>query len=155
MGKIVKFTILITILITILLTLPSILCAETYKWVNEDGVVTYSQTPPPDVDTETVHIKSAPPKSGQSSREKLDNLRQRMADSAEDRELQKTKQKEEKEIAALKQQNCEAARGNLQRLEGLGSRLYKKGGEYMRLTEEERQSLMQEERENIKANCEP
>lgn len=142
-----------TILITILLFLPSILYAETYKWVNEEGVVTYSQTPPPNSDSETVHVRSAPPKSGPSSKEKLDNLRQRMVDSAEDRDLEKQKQQKEKEIAALKQQNCKAARSNLQKLEGLGSRLYKKDGEYKRLSEEERQSLMQEARKNIKDNC--
>ncbi len=149
MEQIVKYT----ILIAMLLSLPSILCAETYKWVNEEGVVTYSQTPPPDADVEKVKIRSSAPTPGSSSKQKLDSLRQRMTDSAEDRDIKKTKQKEEKEELALKRQNCEAARSNLQKLEALGSRLYMKDGEYKRLSEEERQSLMQQEREHIKANC--
>ena len=146
-----KFAILILILIS--LSLPSLLFADTYKWVNEDGVVTYSQTPPPGIEAERVNVRGSNKPTGPSSKEKLDQLRQRMADSVEDRALEKKKLDEEKSKLAIQSKNCEAARSNLQKLNGLGNRLYKKDGEYKRLTEEERQSLMQEAREQIKSNC--
>lgn len=136
-----------------LISLPSILFAETYKWINEEGVVTYSQTPPPDVEAERINIRSGTPVSGQSSKDKLDQLRQKAADKAEDRDMEKQQQQEKQSLTAMKQKNCEIAHSNLQKLEGLGTRLYKKDGEYKRLSEEERQSLMQQAREQIKSNC--
>jgi hypothetical protein len=129
--------------------------AETYRWVNDEGVVTYSQTPPPDHQAERVELRgTAAPSDSQKSQTRLDQLRQRLADREEDRQLAKKQRQETKEAQQHKHQNCEAARSNLRNLQGLGNRLYKSEGEYRRLTEEERQNRMQQARENIKANCE-
>ncbi|MCU7927723.1 MAG: DUF4124 domain-containing protein [Candidatus Thiodiazotropha sp. (ex Dulcina madagascariensis)] len=127
--------------------------AETYRWVSEDGVVTYSQTPPPDVKAETVKIKSAPSSDAEVSKERLQNLRQRLADSEEDRALKKSEEKEQSEEQATNKKNCGAARKNLQQLTALGNRLYKTGDEYVRLTEENRQKRMQQARDQIKEYC--
>ncbi|MEJ2453363.1 MAG: DUF4124 domain-containing protein [Candidatus Thiodiazotropha sp.] len=132
---------------------PQPLLAETYKWVNEEGVVTYSQTPPPSGEAERVKLRETTPSGSQSSQTKLNKLRQQMADSAEDRELEKQEQEKADKEKKVKQQNCQSARDNLRKLEGLGNRLYKMEGEYRRLSEEERQRLMQQEQEHIKANC--
>jgi hypothetical protein len=149
MEKIVKYVILISLLVT----LPSLVSAETFKWVDKNGVVTYSQTPPQDADAERIDESGIKKDPGPSSKEKLNQLRQRMADSAEDRDLDKKKKEKEKSALAVKKKNCDAARANLQKLKGLGTRLYKKDGEYKRLTEEERQSLMEQARAQIKSNC--
>ena len=142
------------IFITLLLALPTLLPAETtYKWVNEDGVVTYSQTPPPDVNAERIEIRGGAKASGPSSTEKLNQMRQHLADQDEDREMAKQKQEEKASLQEMKQKNCEIARSNMRKLEGLGQRLYKKDGEYKRLSEEERQSLIKQAQEQIKANC--
>ncbi|MET0072011.1 MAG: DUF4124 domain-containing protein [Candidatus Thiodiazotropha sp.] len=127
--------------------------AETYKWVNEEGVVTYSQTPPPDAKAETVKIKTAPTSSGGDSRQRLKELRQKLADSAEDRALKKAQKQEADEIAKENKHNCNVARKNLEQLTALGNRLYKVGDEYLRLTEEDRQRRMQEARDQIKEYC--
>lgn len=136
-----------------LLLFAASLQAETYRWVDDQGVVTYSQTPPPGQAAERVRTYAASPSSGKSSQTRLNELRQRLADSAEDRELEQAQRQETEEEVARKRQNCEAARSNLRKLEGLGNRLYEQDGEYRRLTEEERQGLMQKEREHIEANC--
>lgn len=141
------------LLACLLILAPLPLSAETYKWVNEEGVVTYSQTPPPGQSAERVKLRGSSPSTGPSSQEKLDQLRQRMADGAEDRQLKKQQRQEEQEAKKLKQQNCASARSNLSSLQGLGNRLYKMDGEYRRLSEQERQDLMQKEREHIKKNC--
>jgi lipase chaperone LimK len=141
------------LLLSILISLPSLLFADTYKWVNEEGVVTYSQTPPIGIKAERIHVRSSTPASGESSQHQLDRLRQKMADSEEDRELGKSQQEEQKQARAMKDKNCGSARSNLQKLEGLGNRLYLTGGEYKRLSEEERQSLMAQAKEQIKTNC--
>lgn len=135
----------------ILVTNP--LAAETYKWVNEDGVVTFSQSPPPGQTAERIKLRDTGPSKGPSSQDRLNQLRQRLADSAEDRDMKKQKKTEEEEAKKLNRQNCQAARSNLSKLDSLGNRLYQQGGEFRRLSEEERQRLMSQERENIKKNC--
>jgi hypothetical protein len=145
----VKYTIF---LICLSLSFPLVLTAETYKWVDENGVVTFSQSPPPSVEAEKIKLRKTTSE-GSSSKARLNSLRQNLADSAEDRELQKKAKQEEKEQSALKKRNCEAAQSNLRKLKDLGNRLFHQGGEYKRLTEEERQSLMQKERGHIKKNC--
>jgi Skp family chaperone for outer membrane proteins len=146
----VKFS----ILIALLASLSPAIHADTYKWVNEEGVVTYSQSPPPEQEAERVKLPGTTSTSErQNSQTRLKQLRQRLADSAEDRKLTKQQKQEAKQEQERKRHNCEAARSNLSKLEGLGNRLYKTGGEHRRLTEEERQSLMQKEREHIRDNC--
>jgi hypothetical protein len=142
-----------TFLVSLLFIFPSLLSAETYRWVNDDGVVTFSQSPPPSAEAEKIKLHGGKSSSGAGSQERLNNLRQRLEDNAEDRELKKQAEAEEKKQLALKERNCKAAQSNLGKLQSLGHGLYKTGGEYKRLSEEERQSLMQKEREHIKANC--
>ncbi len=146
----------IALLTSLLVLVSQPLTAETYKWVNDQGVVTYSQTPPPGEQAERVKLRgTAAPSDAKASQSKLDAMRQRLADSAEDRELEKQQQQEAKDEIERKRHNCEAARSNLRNLEGLGKRLYQMDGQYRRLSEEERQQLMQKEQDHIKENCGP
>ena len=141
------------LLVCILILGAQPLAAETYKWVNEDGVVTYSQTPPPNQEAERIKLRSPTQDDAQSSQTRLDNLRQQLADSAEDRALKKQEQQKTDETQKLKRQNCEAAQSNLRKLEAMGTRIVNTDGEYRRLPEEERQKLMEQEKAHIKANC--
>ncbi|MES9992153.1 MAG: DUF4124 domain-containing protein [Candidatus Thiodiazotropha sp.] len=145
-----KQTVLLATLLLFFLTAAS---AETYKWVNEEGVVTYSQTPPPDAKAETVKIQSAPASASGASKQRLKELRQKLADSAEDRALKKAQKQETEAIAKESRHNCNVARKNLEQLTALGNRLYKVGDNYVRLTEEDRQQRMQEARDQIKEYC--
>jgi hypothetical protein len=124
-----------------------------YRWVNEDGVVSYSQRPPPDAQAETVEIKTTPASSDADSNKQLEALRQKLADSAEDRALKKAEKKEQAEIKAENSKNCSIARKNLEQLTALANRLYKTEDGYVRLNEEERQKKMQTAREQIKEHC--
>jgi hypothetical protein len=140
----------VTLFLTLLATSAS---AETYRWVNEDGVVTYSQTPPPDAPAEKIKTYDTAPSDGQGSQQKLKDLRQRLADMDEDRALKKAEAKKQAEDKALREKNCQAARHNLEQLTALGNRLYKVGDDYLRLTEEDRQSRMEDARSQIKEFC--
>ncbi len=142
-----------TFLFALLLLCINPVSAETYRWVNEDGVVTYSQTPPPNADAETVKIKTAPATGANDSKKRLEALRQKLADSAEDRALKKAQKQEQTEIKAENKKNCSTARKNLEQLTALGNRLYKTEDGYVRLTEEDRQQKMQQAREQIKKFC--
>ena len=128
--------------------------AETYRWVDENGVVSYSQTPPPSGQVETLEIRVPAGISSEEASKRLDGMRQQLEDRREDRKLAQEEKLKAKQEQQRRQQNCEAARNNLQKLEGLGNRLLKTAdGEYRRLTEEERQQRMQEARKNIAENC--
>jgi chromosome segregation ATPase len=128
--------------------------AEIYSWKDENGVVIYSQTPPPDTNAEQVKLKDQSTPSSASPQTRLDRLRQRLEDSREDRELAKKEKKELHKKNQILKKNCQTARANLKKLEGLGKRLLRTpDGEYLRLTEEERQSRIKQAKQQIKENC--
>jgi Skp family chaperone for outer membrane proteins len=143
-----------------LLFFPSLLVsfsmagAQTYKWIDENGVVSYSQIPPPGHDAET--LDAAPQTYGDSKQAntELKALQQKLEDIREDRKLAKETEAKKREKEQTKQQNCTAARNNLRNLEALGRRLLKTSdGEYVRLTEDERQKRIKETEEQIRINC--
>lgn len=143
-------------LLCCLITFTTTICAEAYKWVDENGVVSYSQTPPPSGAADTVKIPTSPPhqEDPNEAEKSLNSLRQQLEDLEEDRQLTKESQQKKADESAIRKQNCQAARSNLRKLDGLGNRLLQTSdGQYLRLTEEERQSRMQTARDNIKSNC--
>jgi len=142
-------------LLPLLLLLNSGVCsAQTYRWVDENGVVSYSQTPPPATTTERIKLPSASRSSPEAAQQRLQQLRQRLEDNREDRELATQKSQQLATKNARRRHNCQAARANLRNLQGLGKRLlHTSDGQYVRLTEEQRQQRMQEARKQIEANC--
>jgi type IV secretory pathway VirB10-like protein len=142
-------------LLTLLLLGTASICAETYRWVSEDGVVTYSQTPPPNTQVEVIKTPNAAPPSGaNASRQRLKALRQQLADQEEDRALKKAEQEKKAKEKAVRESNCKAARHNLQQLTILANRLYKVGDEYIRLSEAQKQERIQQAKDQIEAYCE-
>lgn len=127
---------------------------QTYRWVDENGVVSYSQTPPHSLEAETLNIKPQSQTDSAEANRKLNNLRQRLEDRREDRKLAGEEAKKVQREESLHKENCASARANLGKMEGLGSRLLKTSdGKYLRLTEEERQKRLQAAKEQIKIYC--
>ncbi len=142
-------------LLCCLIAFTTTICAEAYKWVDENGVVSYSQTPPPSGTADTViPLPPAPQQDPNEAEKRLDSLRQQLEDRDEDRQLAKESDQKKAAEQARRKQNCQAARSNLRELDGLGNRLlHTSDGQYLRLTEEERQTRMQTARDNIESNC--
>ncbi len=141
------------ILLMLLLLISTAISAETYRWVNEDGVVTYSQTPPPEGKSEVVKTYSAPSSDAPAAKQRLQKLRQDLADREEDRALKKAETQENKKNRKIREDNCKAASSNLQTLQSLGNRLYKSGDEYLRLSDEQKQERIQKARQQIEEYC--
>jgi hypothetical protein len=141
------------IFLLLLLLISTTLFAETYRWVNEDGVVTYSQTPPPEVKSEVVKTYSAPSSDATAAKQRLQKLRQDLADREEDRSLKKAEQQELKENQQIREKNCATAKSNLQTLISLDNRLYKVGDEYIRLTEPQKQERIKKAQKQIEEYC--
>ncbi|MBA1444901.1 MAG: DUF4124 domain-containing protein [Chromatiales bacterium] len=131
--------------------------AQTYRWVGEDGVTVYSQTPPPSGSAEVIKHRQAPKSNladTEAANKRLNKARQDLEDRREDRKLAKQAQDEQQRAAATRLQNCEVGRSNLRTLTALGNRkLRTPDGEYLRLTEEERQTRMEQARKDIEDNC--
>ena len=127
--------------------------AATYRWVNEQGVTVYSQTPPPSGQA-TVIPPPPPPATGAPIRPPIEEqLKQIEAQKAE-RQQREAKAADEKKRQTIMDANCRNARHNLEVLEGPARRRFaENGGEYQRLTEEERQKRIELAKENIKQFC--
>lgn len=62
MRAAVRTTIISAVMIATLLALGSTVAAErVYKWTDENGVVHFSASPPPDQQAERITVRSAPP----------------------------------------------------------------------------------------------
>ena len=137
-----------------LLCLSSPAMAKLYKWVDENGVTQYTQTPPPKADFSQVKPPAKPavdPKKAQSDMEKrLEAFKERRDGSLE------SKAEADKEAAekAAKTEKCNKARKNLAFLQSHSRvRTTDKDGKATLLGEEKRQEKMKNSREVIKKYC--
>jgi len=136
------------ILVTVAMNAP----AATYKWVDEQGQVHYTQTPPPSgVQGETV--KPPPKVDTESAVKEL-----KAKDKGFDKRLEKqTEQAEEQQQtmaeAEEKKAYCVQLQGNLNGLQN-SQRIYEKEGDIRRrITQEERQARIKETQEKIAKDC--
>ena len=129
--------------------------AKTYRWVDDDGVVVYSQTPPRDGrPTADVRPPPPPPVPPGEARRRLEERMQRLDDLREDKELAREKRAETQEGQTRRRRACEAARSNLSALQrSMNKRLRLPDGSYQRLDEDERQARLREARRHIEENC--
>jgi parvulin-like peptidyl-prolyl isomerase len=145
----------LSVFLSLLLLIP-VGFTQTYRWVDENGVVSYSQTPPPNHQAEILNIKSQSKTDGANAQQKLDDLRQRLQEQNKQRQLAKESADKARQEQLTREKNCRSARSNLSKLEGLGTRLLKTPeGDYIRLSEEQRQQRMESARQQIKLNCPP
>jgi hypothetical protein len=128
--------------------------AGLYRWVDENGITQYSQTPPPDGQADRLKPPPPPAEDPQAARRRLDQQLQQVDDRLEDRELAAQEKQRQDQERRARESNCQAARANLETLGGPTNRvMLMPDGSYKRLTEEERQKLMDEARQQISENC--
>lgn len=101
--------------------------ARLYKWVDENGNVTYSERKPPDQQAEEIKVRVAPVSPSRAS-EQLDSMTDKADTQQKDRDFARTAAGEtEKEVEVFKK-NCEIARQNRRVLEN-SSRIQSKDGQ--------------------------
>jgi hypothetical protein len=136
-----------------LLLLEAPASADVYKWVNENNEVQYTQMAPPG-GIEYVRIRTAErpevveaaPKAASSEEEQA--LKAKQASDAE------AKAAYEAEVARISAQNCKIARNNLSQLNTGGHlRFRNEAGEYVTMTEEDRQRRIAEATRQIEQFC--
>lgn len=148
-----QMTLKILISAFIALSVSSAVYATTvYKW-NEDGKTIYSQIPPPagikfEVITEKNISKPTSVAKAESS-----NTGSSFEQRREKRQQEKTEKEVLEESNRIKKENCAIAQNNMQSLSSRGQVTIKDGDIYRKLSEEERQSKIQEAQSNIKEYC--
>jgi hypothetical protein len=90
--------------------------AALYKWVDEQGNVTYSDRKPQDADAREVNVRAAPV-TPEQARERLDALGGKADTQQKDRDFAKTAASEDQKEAEAFKKNCEMARQNMRVLE--------------------------------------
>jgi hypothetical protein len=148
----------------LLLALPLLVGADIYRWVDENGVVNYSQRQPEGVRAERVSAitgervtpaattatpPSPAPAAGAQTGDQLTEAQQQML-----ADLQAAEQARQAEVARIRQANCEQARDLLDRLTARG-RIRVRGDDGVErvLPEEERQQRIEEAQRGIVVNC--
>jgi hypothetical protein len=142
-------------LLALLLGLPLTVPAQPYRYVDENGVTVYSQSPPPAAPAARVDIAPSPPAADTAAA--LQRLQQQIeqdfdarGDEARAAEAAAT----DADAAAKRAEGCAAARRNLQTLENLGARMLRMpDGSVRRPGDEERSEMMDEARTQITDLC--
>ena len=125
--------------------------ATTYKWLDENGNVVYSQQPPEEGPYETIKTKSSPP-SSRSTPPPSSTFTSEVQQDTEERQLDKTVEQEAAKSAQLRADNCKAAKHNLETYT-VYRRIKNEQGEIVRLDDNERAKRIQEAKDAIKEFC--
>jgi len=129
--------------------------STVYKWVDADGKVQYSQTPPQDVSHEKVHLPVSEPATGGSStlerlQKQLDQIDQERAEQAQ----QQQQAREARNQEELRSRNCKQARANLQALQSNADVIQTRSdGSKFILTAEQREQRLKQTNKDIEYYC--
>lgn len=136
-----------------------VMAAQYYKWIDEQGVTHYTETPPPETakGATEVKVQTRTPSGAEAAVENLQKQREAATKSLTDAEKKKTPEKTSPSKAdkAENAERCKKLQANLVIMETNGrvSELDEKG-EKRYLTEEEKTKRMDDARKQIKVLCE-
>ncbi|MCW8889481.1 MAG: DUF4124 domain-containing protein [Sedimenticola sp.] len=137
-------------ILTLALLFTSAAEARMYRWVDDNGMTVYSQSPPPSGEATEIKVNT----STAAPDKKVADTPPEQAAKPEAKPTGPTKAEIE-ESNRIKAENCKAATSNLALYENLGNKLVKTpDGLYKRLTEEERQQKIQESKDVMSEFCE-
>lgn len=137
---------------------------QIYRWIDENGVVNFTQQKPRNTEAEAIVTNSRAPRtaskpapaatptpSSAATGEPLSAEQEKMLEG-----LRAAEQARQDEIARIKSENCQQSRDVLSRLT-LKNRIRVKGpdGEYTMMPEDERQERISKAQENIARYCAP
>ena len=136
-----------------------VMAAQYYKWIDDQGVTHYTETPPPETakGATEVKVQTRTPSGAEAAVENLQKQREAATKSLTDAEKKKTPEKTSPSKAdkAANAERCKKLQANLVIMETNGrvSELVEKG-EKRYLTEEEKTKRMDDARKQIKVLCE-
>lgn len=125
-----------------------------YKWVDDKGVVHYSDTQPAGKASEKIKVKPQPPLEGASPPQRSRSWQEQLQDSNERRFQEEKQQKAAQQKAQEAEQKCQRARNALDSLKRERP-LYRvdKQGERSYMEDEERRRLIAGWQQQADAHC--
>ncbi|AGA85607.1 DUF4124 domain-containing protein [Stutzerimonas stutzeri] len=126
----------------------NVMAAQVYKWVDAQGVTHFGAQPPQGQQVETVNTVTAPAKPAAAPQPPVQDEAEADQSSIDRKVKQQVAAQE-----AERKRYCETMRTNLAQLQNNPRVRVEDNGETRRLTEEERQSRINETRDKIAENC--
>lgn len=123
----------------------------TYKWVDKDGTVHYSQEPPSSDNYQTLNVQTQSPSDDSSSNQQSTPSYSTPA-SSNNSDATDIIKKQEAQGQAQRQQKCTAAKKNLE-LYTTYRRFRKKDGTVIRMDDNVRAKRIEQSKEAIKEFC--
>lgn len=128
--------------------------AAVYKWVDEQGVTHYSQTPPSTGQAQILPPPPPPAEDPDAANRRLGELQERLKKLEEARAKAREETRKKAEEEAARKENCRRARERLAALEPTPRVLMRKpDGRVVRLSDEARLKELDKAREAIKKYC--
>ncbi len=130
----------------------SVSAAPMYKWVDADGNVQYTQSPPPaGQEAQTIKPPPPPPLTTEEAQQRLQNYQESLSPPDPD----KAKNDAEEQAAVREEQrNCDAAKRNLERYSDSANRRFRKpDGSVQIPTDQEREAEIAKAKQQIKVFC--
>ena len=132
--------------------------AALNKWIDADGKVHYSDTPPPDIKVKTLRSsatsETVAPGSGVAAPKTLADREAEWKKSQKAKEEDATKAAQAQEAASMKQKNCEISRNNLATLENSPAiSTYNSKGERALMDDTARKQSTEEARKAVNSFC--
>ena len=135
-----------------IITVASGSSAAMYKWVDADGNVQYTQSPPPgDIEAET--IKPPPSVDSDKAVQELQEQQQQADEYLQHREQEKQESGEKEQNLAQKEKLCGQAQARLASYERPRVNYVEPDGTRRRATEEERQAEINKSQELVEKYC--
>jgi len=140
----------ISLSIALSLGIAALATAATYKWVDKDGNVHYSQQAPADANYEKLNIKVPRSSGGAEPDSSSDNS---ASTGSSDSSSSAVVKQETAKAEEQRRRNCEAAKKNLE-LYTVFRRVKDKNGNVVRLDDNERAKRIDDSKAAIKEFCE-
>jgi len=126
--------------------------AASYKWLDENGNVVYSQQPPAEGPYETIKTTKPSPASSRATPAPAPSFTTEVKQESAERELDSKVEQEAAKSEQLRAENCKAAKHNLETYT-VYRRIKNDQGDVIRLDDNERAKRIQEAKDAIKEFC--
>lgn len=128
--------------------------AQMYKWVDKDGHVHFSQTPPPSTGVQAQQVNISAPPPDPTSLQNSQNLQQQIAEQNEKAKADPEQEKQKQSAEAQKKAHCDDLRSRLNVLNSSGrTATVDAQGNMNYLSDEDRQKQMQAIEDQISREC--
>jgi len=124
----------------------------SYKWLDDDGNIVYSQTPPRDRQYETLRTKSTSGNSSSRSSRKESAAVKSLEEGAAARKEKEKEAQKEADIEKKRAAECEKAKKNVETFT-IYRRVQKTDGSVVRLDDNERARLLKQAQDDVENFC--